>query len=213
MDDQRRQDRFGQVLEQRRQDEDRDEREQRRRSTGESSERAPAPSLTADCERLPPAGETADETRPGVRDPERDQLLIGIDLVAVLGRERLRGPERLAVDDEHHPGRGRDQPSTSPAGEVREADRGQAAGNDADDGDPCSASSSAALSAIPTDEAISPPGNLGANRSTPNSSTSVAEADEQAWRRSSHRGSPTGGRTGGSCRRRPSRSRRASAAG
>ena len=69
-----------------------------------ASERAPAPSLTADCDRLPPRGQPAEEARADVRDAERDHLLVGVDLVAVLGGERLRGAERLAEDDQHHPG-------------------------------------------------------------------------------------------------------------
>jgi hypothetical protein len=43
-------------------------------------------------------GEAAEQPGSGVHRPERDKLLVGIDLVAVFESERVRRPERLAED-------------------------------------------------------------------------------------------------------------------
>ena len=80
-------------------------------------------------------GQAADEARAGVRGAERDQLLVGVDLVAVLGREGLRGAERLAEDDEHHARGGRQQHRDVRRRDVRDPDRGEPAGHRADDRD------------------------------------------------------------------------------
>ena len=64
-------------------------------------ERWPAVSATEVLERLPSVANPP--TRPGraARHPLRDQLLVGVDLIAVLARHRAPRRQRFGVADEH----------------------------------------------------------------------------------------------------------------
>ena len=108
VDDQRGEHRLGQVLEERREDEHRHEREHGR---DEWRDLGPGAGSLVDgrLRQAAAAGEAAEEAGAGIRDAERDQLLVGVDLVAVLGRKILGRPERLAEDHDQQPAGTRDQ--------------------------------------------------------------------------------------------------------
>ena len=79
--------------------------------------------------------EAADETRRAVRHSLRDELLVRVDLVAVLARDAPRGSERLRVADEDDRQRtDQELPRVAPA-DPRQADREQAGRDVAGDRD------------------------------------------------------------------------------
>ena len=126
VDDQRGQHRLGQVLEQRCEHEHRDQDQQR----GDQRRHLGAGTRALVDRRLRKAAATrepAKQSRAGVRDAQRYQLLVGIDLVSVLRREVVSGAERLAEDHEQQPGSGRDQRDDVAAVQRRDARRRQSA--------------------------------------------------------------------------------------
>ena len=142
-------------------------------------------------------GQAAHEAGAEVRDAERDHLLVGVDLVAVLRGERLRGPERLAEDDEHHPRRDRRQLGDVAAVEVRHV-RLTAARSAPRRRSPRRGrrGRSAPLSTMPSTSTIRPPGSRPGRRSAVNSSDQRAHARRRRWRRSRRRGARAARRTG-----------------
>ncbi|MFZ0088675.1 MAG: hypothetical protein WAL63_04155 [Solirubrobacteraceae bacterium] len=105
VDDQRGQHRLGQVGEQGCEQQHRHEDEQ----PGDERRHLRAgarPVVDRGLRQAAAPGQAAEQPGPKVGDPERDHLLAGVDLIAILGRERLGGPQRLAEDDQQQP-RGR----------------------------------------------------------------------------------------------------------
>lgn len=108
VDDQRGEHSLGQVLEQRREEQHGDEDQHGREEWGELGAGA---RLLVDGRlgKAAPGGQSTEQPGAGVGDPEHDQLLVGVDVVAVLGREVLSRAERFAEDDQQHAGGGSQQ--------------------------------------------------------------------------------------------------------
>ncbi len=104
MNDHRGQHRLGQVGEQRRQGQHGDQAEQggdHRRQLGAGAGAV----VDGGLRQAAAGGQPAEQAGADVGQAQRDHVLAGVQPVAVLVGERLRGAERLAEDHQHHAGR------------------------------------------------------------------------------------------------------------
>ena len=178
-DDDRGERRLRQAVEQRRQEQHRgdeqhgDEQPREARPHARPGADGAAGEARVDREALQQAGAE-------IRGAERDELLVRVDLVAALRRERARGADRLRERDEREGER-----AAAEGADLAEPDRrgcagvGRPAGTSAITATPCAARSKARLSATETAATTSAHGTRGATRRSTSSAASAPTADDR----------------------------------